>query len=52
MRGFGALRFDEWVGILTSADQGGLRITNWASHALPTDEIFHRFVPYEWMVAQ
>ncbi|MEQ5793130.1 hypothetical protein LZ686_00580 [Paracoccus sp. NFXS7] len=44
-----ALRFDEWIGILTSENQGGLRITDWASRALPTDEIFHRFVPYEWM---
>ena len=46
-----ALRFDEWIGILTSENQGGLRITDWASRALPTDEIFHRFVPYEWMAA-
>lgn len=45
------LRFDEWIGILTSENQGGLRITDWASRALPTDEIFHRFVPYEWMAA-
>ncbi|KJZ31625.1 hypothetical protein TW83_07615 [Paracoccus sp. S4493] len=46
-----ALRFDEWIGILTSENQGGLRITSWESRALPTDEIFYRFVPYEWMAA-
>ena len=45
------LRFDEWIGILRSENQGGLRITSWASRALPTDEIFYRFVPYEWMAA-
>lgn len=51
LRGFTALRFDEWIGILTSENQGGLRITDWASRALPSDEIFHRFAPYEWMAA-
>lgn len=48
---YGTLRFDEWIGILTSEQQGGLRITSWESRGLPTDEIFYRFVPYEWMAA-
>lgn len=51
VRNYRCLRFDEWIGILTGEDQGGLRITTWASRALPTDEIFYRFVPYEWMIA-
>ena len=46
-----ALRFDEWLGILTAEHQGGLSITSWESRPLPTDEMFCRFVPYEWMAA-
>lgn len=51
IRNYRTLRFDEWIGILRSESEGGLRITNWASRALPTDEMFHRFVPYEYMAA-
>lgn len=49
VRNYRALRFDEWIGILRSEDEGGLIITDWASRPLPSDEMFHRFVPYEWM---
>lgn len=51
LRGTQALRFDEWIGILRSENEGGLRITSWGSRGLPSDEIFYRFVPYEWMCA-
>ena len=51
LRGTQALRFDEWIGILRSENEGGLRITSWESRGLPSDEIFYRFVPYEWMCA-
>lgn len=50
IRNYRCLRFDEWIGILTGEDQGGLRITTWESRGLPSDEIFYRFVPYEWMI--
>lgn len=50
IKNYDTLRFDEWVGILRGENEGGLRITSWESRALPTDEIFHRFVPYEYMV--
>lgn len=50
IKNYDTLRFDEWIGILRSEGEGGLRITSWESRALPTDEIFHRFVPYEYMV--
>ena len=51
LAGSQALRFDEWIGILRSENEGGLRITSWESRGLPSDEIFYRFVPYEWMCA-
>lgn len=50
VRFYSSFRFDEWAGILNNIQQGGLRVTTWESRALPTDEIFHRFVPYEWMI--
>lgn len=49
VRNYRVLRFDEWVGILRSEAEGGLRIDTWASRGLPTDEIFYRFIPYEYM---
>lgn len=49
IRNYRTLRFDEWVGILRSESEGGLRLTTWASRGLPSDEMFHRFTPYEWM---
>lgn len=49
VRNYRTLRFDDWVGILRSVSEGGLRIDTWASRGLPTDEIFHRFIPYEYM---
>ena len=51
VRDYSSFRFDEWVGILNTVQQGGLRVTTWESRALPTDEMFYRFVPYEWMIA-
>lgn len=52
IRNYRVLRFDEWVGILRGENEGGLRITTWASRPLPTDEIYsYRFVPYEIMAA-
>ena len=51
VRNYRALRFDEWIGILRGDNEGGLRIDTWESRPLPTDEIFYRFVPYEWMAA-
>ena len=51
VRNYRTLRFDEWIGILRGDTEGGLRIDTWASRPLPTDEIFYRFVPYEWMAA-
>lgn len=51
VRNYRTIRFDEWIGILRNEEEGGLRITTWASRGLPSDEIFYRFVPYEWMAA-
>lgn len=45
------LRFDEWMGILRHENDGGLRVTDWASRARPADEMFYRWVPYEWQAA-
>ena len=50
IRNYRVLRFDEWIGILRGESEGGLRITDWASRPLVTDEMFmYRFVPYEYM---
>lgn len=50
IRNMRVLRFDEWIGILRSTTDGGLRIDTWASRPLVTDEIYsYRFVPYEIM---
>lgn len=50
VRNMRVLRFDEWIGILRSTNDGGLRIDTWASRPLPTDEMYsYRFVPYEVM---
>ena len=51
VRNYRCLRFDEWIGILRSEEEGGLKITTWASRPVPADEMFHRWVPYEYMAA-
>lgn len=51
IRNYRCLRFDEWMGILRTEEAGGLRVTTWASRALPADEMFtRRYVPHEWQV--
>lgn len=51
IRNYRCIRFDEWMGILRTEEAGGLRVTTWASRALPADEMFsRRYVPYEWQV--
>lgn len=54
-RNYRTLLFDEWVGILQPGDETagtgpGLMIKSWASRPVPADEMFYRFVPYEWMI--
>ena len=50
VRNYRCLRFDEWTGILRGEPEG-LMVKTWADRPVPSDELFHRFVPYEWQVA-